>query len=79
MNRELDKKEGTSVQHKKETGQRGKSRSRAAFKERKDRQAKARSDEDPGRQRPVWGRAATVCLVAEAEICVGGYIYHAEG
>ena len=44
MNRELDKKEGTSVQHKKETGQRGKSRSRAAFEERKDRQAKARSD-----------------------------------
>ena len=47
MNRELDKKEGTSVQHKKETGQRGKSRSLAAFKERKDRQAKARSDEAP--------------------------------
>lgn len=79
MNRELDKKEGTSVQHKKETGQRGKSRSRAAFKERKDRQAKARSDEAPGRPRPVWGRAATVCLVAAAAICVGGYIYHAVG
>ena len=79
MNRELDKKEGTSVQHKKETGQRGKSRSRAAFKERKDRQAKARSDEAPGRPRPVWGRAAAVCLVAAAAICVGGYIYHAVG
>ena len=79
MNRELDKKEGTSVQHKKETGQRGKSRSRAAFKERKDRQAKAWSDEAPGRPRPVWGRAAAVCLVAAAAICVGGYIYHAVG
>ena len=103
MSRELDKKEGTSVQHKKETGQRGKSRSRAAFKERKDRQAKARSeeapdrqakarsdeaqdrqaktrsDEAPGRPRPVWGRAAAVCLVAAAAICVGGYIYHAVG
>ncbi|RHB46448.1 hypothetical protein DW886_09030 [Enterocloster aldenensis] len=115
MSRELDKKEGTSVQHKKENGQRGKSRSRAAFKERKDRQAKARtdeaqdrqskarseeapgrqakarseeaqdrqakarSDEAPGRPRPVWGRAAAVCLVAAAAICVGGYIYHAVG
>ena len=52
MSKELDKKEGTSVQHKKENGQRGKSRSRAAFKERKDRQAKAKdqADEAPSRQ-----------------------------
>ena len=79
MSKELDKKEGTSVQEKKENGQRGKSRSRAAFRERNGGQAKARTDEAPGTPKHGLGKAAAALLALAAAICVGGYIYHAVG
>lgn len=79
MSKELDKMEGTPVQDKKENGRRGKSRSRAAFKAGKDRQAKARTDEAPDTPRPGRGKAAAALLALAAAICVGGYIYHAVG